>query len=80
MTTTNKDLAARTVNRLQQLGFCCPPARLDAGVWTVSVEVYDDSEDGEGSRFIGAIKVNGPRDFEIPTAVQAAIDQAKKGA
>jgi hypothetical protein len=77
MTTTNKDLATRTVNRLSDLGFCCPPARLVAGVWTVNVEVYDDSEDGEGSRFIGAIKVNGPRDFEIPSTVQAAIDKAK---
>lgn len=39
--------------------------------------VNDDSEDGEGSVFIGSIKVNGPRDFEIPAKVQTAIDQAK---
>jgi hypothetical protein len=77
MTTTNKDLATRTANRLRTLGFCCPPARLTAGTWTVSVERYDDSDDGEGSTFIGSIKVNGPSDFEIPAAVQAAIDQAK---
>lgn len=79
MTTTNKDLATRTVNRLRSLGFCCPPARFIAGTWQISVEQYDDHEDGEGSIFIGTIKVNGPRDFEIPATVQAAIDQAKRG-
>jgi hypothetical protein len=77
MTTTNKDLATRTANRLRSLGFCCPSPRLIAGTWTVNVEQYDDDEDGEGSALLGSIKVHGAGNFEIPANVQAAIDQAK---